>query len=128
MRQLYGVMAARGATGGFVVTSGQFTADAVAFAKGRNVELVDGPNLSALLKKATDARAKPVRAPNEPASVATSVDSPSAADTHAALEVPACPRCESPMVMRTSKAGANAGSRFWGCATYPRCRGQRTID
>jgi restriction system protein len=42
VRELYGVMAARGAAGGFVVTSGRFTEDATEFATGRNVRLVDG--------------------------------------------------------------------------------------
>jgi restriction system protein len=32
VRQLYGLMAAHGATGGFVVTSGRFTDEATAFA------------------------------------------------------------------------------------------------
>jgi len=43
VRELYGVMAAKGAAGGFVITSGKFTEDAKAFATGRNVELIDGP-------------------------------------------------------------------------------------
>jgi restriction system protein len=47
VRELYGVMAARGATGGFVVTSGRFTDDATKFASGRNVRLIDGPQLQA---------------------------------------------------------------------------------
>ena len=34
VRELYGVMAAKGAAGGFVVTSGSFTADAKEFAEG----------------------------------------------------------------------------------------------
>ena len=52
VRELYGVMAAKGATGGFVVTSGRFTDDAKAFAEGRNVKLVDGPKLFAMIKQA----------------------------------------------------------------------------
>lgn len=40
VRQLYGVMAARGAVGGFVVTSGEFTDDARSFSSGRNILLV----------------------------------------------------------------------------------------
>ncbi|KJA09014.1 hypothetical protein RP29_18765, partial [Acidovorax temperans] len=52
VRELYGVMAARGATGGFVVTSGRFTAEAKAFAEGRNVQLVDGPRLFSMIKQA----------------------------------------------------------------------------
>jgi hypothetical protein len=40
---------------------------------------------------------------------------------------PACPRCASAMVIRAAKRGAKAGSRFWGCPSYPRCRGTREI-
>ena len=50
VRELYGVMAAKGASGGFVVTSGRFTDDAISFARGRNVTLVDGPKLCGLLR------------------------------------------------------------------------------
>jgi restriction system protein len=35
-------MAAQQAAGGYVVTSGRFTKDAIAFAEGRNIELIDG--------------------------------------------------------------------------------------
>lgn len=33
-----------------------------------------------------------------------------------------CPRCNSPMVLRTSKQGAHAGKKFWGCSQFPKCR------
>lgn len=36
-----------------------------------------------------------------------------------------CPRCRSEMVLRTAQRGKNAGSQFWGCGKYPRCRGTR---
>jgi hypothetical protein len=36
---------------------------------------------------------------------------------------PLCPDCGSPMVLRTAKKGSHAGSQFWGCPNYPRCRG-----
>ncbi len=32
-----------------------------------------------------------------------------------------CPRCSSPMVLRTAKNGEYAGQQFWGCSTFPRC-------
>ena len=58
VREIYGVMAARGAAGGFVVTSGRFTDEAIAFASGRNVRLVDGPKLFGLIRQAQAARAR----------------------------------------------------------------------
>ncbi len=33
-----------------------------------------------------------------------------------------CPACGSAMIRRTAKKGMHAGTRFWGCSTYPRCR------
>lgn len=50
-RELYGVMVARGAPGGFMVTSGRFTDAAAGFASGRNVKLIDGPRLHELLDR-----------------------------------------------------------------------------
>lgn len=49
-RELYGLMAARGAAGGFVVTSGVFTPPAKDFARGRNIELIDGEKLRTMLE------------------------------------------------------------------------------
>ena len=36
---------------------------------------------------------------------------------------PNCPKCGARMVARQSKAGGNAGRQFWGCSTFPKCRG-----
>lgn len=35
---------------------------------------------------------------------------------------PLCPKCGSPMVLRTAKSSGNS---FWGCSTFPQCRGMR---
>lgn len=42
VRELRGVMVGVGATGGFVVTSGEFTKDSIDFAKANNILLLDG--------------------------------------------------------------------------------------
>lgn len=118
VRELYGVMAARGATGGFVVTSGRFTDDAVSFASGRNVTLVDGPKLVGLIRQAKAGAGQPAAR-----TVAANATPPSAASAQAT----ACPLCSKPMVRRTAKRGANAGGEFWGCTGYPACRGTRPI-
>lgn len=124
VRELYGVMAAKGATGGFVVTSGRFTADAVEFAQGRNIELVDGPRLFAMIQRA--------RRTGTAKSQSTTADSPGQAQQPNAAAIaktetaaPDCPRCGAFMQLRTARQGANAGSNFWGCSTYPKCRGTR---
>jgi four helix bundle suffix protein len=38
-------------------------------------------------------------------------------------DAPACPDCDAPMKRRQAKTGPNAGKEFWGCATYPKCKG-----
>lgn len=39
------------------------------------------------------------------------------------VEPPRCPKCGSEMILRTVKNGSNVGNQFWGCSTYPACRG-----
>lgn len=34
-----------------------------------------------------------------------------------------CPKCGSPMILRTASKGANAGQSFYGCSKFPKCRG-----
>ncbi|TAK36551.1 MAG: four helix bundle protein [Chloroflexota bacterium] len=41
---------------------------------------------------------------------------------------PVCPLCGGPMLLRTARQGKNAGSRFWGCRSFPQCRGTRPVD
>jgi ssDNA-binding Zn-finger/Zn-ribbon topoisomerase 1 len=33
-----------------------------------------------------------------------------------------CPKCGSPMVLRTARRGSQPGQRFLGCSRYPQCR------
>ena len=100
VRELLGVMVGMGATGGIVVTSGEFTRDAVNFARNNNIQLVDGSTLHELTK---GQRRNDVLPDNAPTS-------------------PICQKCGSPMVVRTAKQGAMAGRQFLGCTRYPACR------
>jgi restriction system protein len=111
VRELYGAMAAHGAAGGFVVTSGRFTKPAVDFAEHRNLTLIDGPQLHAMIQRV------PLYAP---ASMPVGGADPQA-------ETPSCPACGQPMARRTAHRGLQAGNDFWGCSTYPICRGTRAI-
>lgn len=43
--------------------------------------------------------------------------------TDPAGQIPVCPQCGKPMVLRTAKTGKNAGNQFWGCSDYPDCKG-----
>ncbi|MDB6141827.1 MAG: Restriction endonuclease [Pseudomonas sp.] len=134
VRELYGAMAAEGATGGFVITSGRFSGPAKQFASGRNLQLVDGELLSKWItatkrpgprptSEVVRERVEPVVAPVVPV-VAKVVPEVSVEPT---VVTPACPHCRKPMVIRKARTGANAGGDFWGCAAYPKCRGIRAI-
>ena len=107
VRELYGVMAAERAVGGFVVASGAFTNDAREFAEGRSIKLVDARRLREMIGGASPAAQKTL-----------------AVESKGEDALP-CPRCGSPMVERTAKSGSNAGKKFWGCSRFPACRGVR---
>jgi len=121
VRELYGVMAARGAAGGFVVTSGTFTQDAKSFAEGRNMELIEGRVLVNMIEQARAARQSNPVVSVRAAAPGTQLMPTANADGTA----PTCPRCGGTMVKRIAKQGANAGNPFWGCTSFPACRGIR---
>lgn len=111
VRELYGVMAARGAASGIVVTSGTFTQDAIEFASGRNVRLIAGDELQEFVREARGAKPRPTVAANTAVAPSTPTTS--------------CPVCGGAMVRRQAKRGANAGGHFYGCSRYPVCKGTR---
>jgi len=114
VRELRGAVARDGAMQGIFVTCGEFTAEAVAEAKGQPpIELVNGAALLELVRQA-QGRTAP-----------TQETFPSVHDAPAAP--PTCPKCGEPMWKRTARSGANAGREFWGCPAYPRCRGTRQV-
>ncbi len=119
VRELYGVMAAKGSAGGFVVTSGRFTEEASKFASGRNIALIDGSELQKLIWQVGRADA-PDRFPQ------SSMRPPNVSD--AKTSDPICPICSKSMARRVAKRGANAGREFWGCTGYPACKGTRPIN
>ncbi len=41
---------------------------------------------------------------------------------------PVCPTCNGAMIKRVSKKGKNVGNEFWGCQSFPKCRGVVAID
>ncbi|MCQ8102855.1 restriction endonuclease [Methylomonas sp. SURF-2] len=120
VRELFGVMAAQGATGGFVVTSGIFTKEATAFAQGRNIELIDGAALTLMIDRVKAARLQQIH-PD------FSYSQPIAAKPLVNNEDPSCPKCGGVMVKRTATKGANVGGTFWGCPAFPKCRGVRNV-
>jgi restriction system protein len=143
----HAAMQARGAVGGFVLSSGRFSREATVAAGSLNIRLVDGPALQALLLQGREqaARAERLQRGSTPAPVPTpspadppssaAVAGPSAFATTQPVVVPAplselalpCPLCGGDMKKRRAKRGVNAGLYFWGCVRHPDCRGTRRV-
>jgi len=115
VRELYGVMAAQGAAGGFVVTAGEFTREARDFASGRNVELINGAVLAAMLREAS----APLRS-TPPVDVPPSRIGEPDPGSYA---TPHCRKCSQPMVKRVAGRGRTPEPRSGDAAAFPRVVG-----
>jgi restriction system protein len=100
VRELWGAVAGEHADGAILVTSGSFTDDARRWTTGKNLILVDGPELAKLI-----------------GSIQRTTDPVSAGSV-----APTCAECGRSMVQRIAKRGTLAGQPFWGCSGYPKCR------
>jgi len=126
VREFYGVVASRGVAGGYFVTSGEYTNEARAFAKGLNLDLVDGRKLREMIDTAQ--KQEPVRVAAVPNAVRPT---PAGVASQLPPVVPAsplCPQCNAEMVVRTARQGSKAGREFWGCTAYPKCKGTRSTE
>lgn len=100
LRELWGVLSDEKADGAIFITSDSFTPEAIAFASGKRLELIDRSRLRAMIAAVKGSDTEPTPGPE-------------------------CPRCGSPMLLRIAKRGDNVGEKFWGCSTYPACKGTR---
>lgn len=101
VRELLGVMTQQRVATDVFVTTSAYTSDAIEFARGNKIALVDGIQfLDKLQALPEESRAELLR-------VATEGD----------WTTPSCPSCGTKMIMR------QGGTKpFWGCASFPRCR------
>jgi restriction system protein len=109
VRELYGVMIDQRASAAKIVATTGFTSDAVAFAEGKPIELVDSNALPRLVRDVQTSSRVTISS-NEPDHL-----------------TPMCPSCNTPMVLREARRGPHAGEKFWGCTNYPKCRGTRSL-
>jgi|GEM_PF-1313812 len=106
IRELYGVMAADKVKHGIFLTTSEYTKEAMAFAEGKNLLLVDCEELIVLINSLDDINKRRIDL------IATAGD----------YTTPTCVRCNVKMIKRTAKNGKNAGGEFWGCPNYPKCK------
>jgi restriction system protein len=111
LRDLYRSMAGE-AHRWVVVSMHGFTDEAKDWARGRDIQLMDGDDLVALLGTAA------VTGPVAAVGVAEAVASQ-------AMSTPTCPQCGAAMVLH---ANHHSGASFWGCSTFPTCTGTKTAS
>jgi len=104
VRELLGVVTAEGADRGILVATSGFTTNALRFAAGKPLQLVDVEALAKLIRP---------------------TGSPGAHSSNLVTQHPICPTCGKPMLLRTARRGQSFGSQFWGCSSFPACRGTR---
>jgi hypothetical protein len=113
VRELLGVRQAAAAHHAALVTTGTFTRDARAFAEANGLIMIDGETLRAEVSESRFTEAGDL----------LDLDRwlPSFC-RNASIRQADCPYCHSVMALRSGRHGA-----FWGCTSYPRCRGKRKV-
>ncbi len=106
VRELYGVMAADGVGYGIFATTSDYTNEAQEWVVGKSMQLLSGSNLVTMFNQLADDQRKEHLMNGLLGDYST----------------PTCPSCNQKMVRRTASRGKSAGSSFWGCANYPRCK------
>ena len=107
VREMYGLLVHHGAHRVKIVTVGDFTPDALAFASDKPVDCISGTQLLQLIE------GLPAQTP----ATASTQTKP--------LHAEGCPTCGSEMAARTNR---RSGDRFMGCTRYPTCRGTRKVN
>ncbi len=105
IRELLGVMAHGNYKQAMFMTTGEYTQEAIDFAKGK-ITLVTGEMLINKINSMPQDKLQHLL------DVAFEGD----------YRTPTCPQCGVKMVLRQASTGKNAGSNFWGCVHYPKCR------
>lgn len=112
--KVYTAMKERNARHGIVITAGEFTSEALDFALGKALLLINGTDLSQMVETL-----------NEPgySSDTEQSDNDESHEEDIHEPEPVCPICSEKMIKRRAKKGKNAGNTFWGCSKFPSCRG-----
>jgi restriction system protein len=103
IRELFGVMSAEQVPLGVFINSGDFTADARSFAKGKHIKLLTGKDLLGLINQL----------PQDKQTILLREM------TKGDFTTPTCSSCGVKMKLRTNK---RMTSKFWGCINFPQCR------
>jgi hypothetical protein len=117
-RELWGLVASESAAGGVLIGTSGFSAPAREFAEGKDLRLIDGPELMRLRAQISDLHPAEVGTPDP-------LISDGFALHLAGVHHPACARWGKGMVLVTRLEETTIARQFWGCRDYPTCEGTR---
>jgi len=106
VRELLGVMVHQQVGKGYFMITGDYTKEALDFAKAHPITLVAGEGMLTAINRMSSEDQQRLLA------IATDGD----------YMVPTCPSCGIKMLRRTGSKGS-----FWGCSNYPRCKSKFAI-
>ncbi|MEJ5209029.1 restriction endonuclease [Denitratimonas sp. CY0512] len=115
VREMYGLLAHHQADEVRIVASGKFTRDAAQFAEDKPIALIDGTQLLTMIRAVQSSSNSQTAKPTNHQYRDAVTDSPD-------IPEPNCPRCNAGM---TSRRNSKTGQPFWGCSSFPRCKGTR---
>lgn len=113
VRELYGTLFHEGADRAVLVTSADITPPAEEWARGKPIDLIDGPALLRMIE-----RAQQRSSPSLPRRLIAWFSN----RLHPQLPPPTCPRCRVHMVPRSRRPGDDPRRAAYRCSNYPRCR------
>ncbi len=93
---------------GYFITTGFFSREAKKFASDKQLELIDGVKLMDFVRIADS-----IDAAVEKSAIQNSLKGPGYT----------CPMCGARMVLRTVDSNPHTVKHFWGCSSYPACKG-----
>lgn len=123
LRDLFGAMHDFGAQRAYLVTTGELTAAARAWARGKPIAIWDGKHLARLAKGAPPEAPEPHAASPEAGSQAVAAPAEEAG-SGPALRQATCPHCGAALVLRRNR---QTGEPFLGCSRFPQCRFTRRV-
>lgn len=116
VREMLGVLTREKADKVMIIATGTFTKEAIKWAEGQPIQLIDGPEL--LRRFGGPSEGISSEASEAQSSFQPKVEAPE--ETEESRRT--CPKCGKTLVLRTAKKGLNAGNQFWGCSDFPKCR------
>ncbi|WP_371283058.1 restriction endonuclease [Dokdonella sp.] len=110
VREMFGLLTHHRAAAVKIVAVGNYTRDAEEFVAGKSIELICGDSLLSMIRGV------------QSTSTGIASSRESLVDVQDQANAPNCPKCGSTMVGRVNR---RTRDRFWGCKSYPTCRGTR---